>query len=130
MLKTHYFKNGSIIGHKSINLSKKKYWHPLISDLLLGIRYKTAIFNPYSIKKNILRAFYIVSLILKNKGNVLIINTNPEYSSISKNLSLLTLQNKYNLSNTKKSLISKYKNLDTSKITYCSYKSVGGTLTN
>lgn len=130
MLKTHQFKNGSIIGHKSINLSKKKYWHPLISDLLLGIRYKTAIFNPYSIKKNILRAFFIINLVLKNKGNILIINTNPEYSPISKNLSLLTLQNKYNLPNIKNTFITKYKHLDTPNISYCSYKWVGGTLTN
>ena len=50
------FQTGTYIGHKSINLSKKKYWHPLMSDFLLGIRHKIAIFNPYSLQKNILQA--------------------------------------------------------------------------
>ena len=63
------FQNGIPIGHKSINLSKKKYWHPLMSDFLLGIRHKIAIFNSYSLQKNILQAFYMIALVLKNVNN-------------------------------------------------------------
>ena len=121
------FQTGTSVGHKSINLSKKKYWHPLMSDFLLGIRHKIAIFNPYSLQKNILQAFYMIALVLKNNGHILIVNTNPDYSNLARNLSLLTLQRKSNFSN---SVVNKYAHLYTSNISYCSYKWVGGTLTN
>lgn len=123
----HQFKTGTSIGHKSINLSKKKYWHPLMSDFLLGIRHKIAIFNSYILQKNILQAFYMIALVLKNNGHILIINTNPDYSNLARNLSLLTLQKKSNFSN---SVVTKYAHLYTPNISYCCYKWVGGTLTN
>ena len=106
------FKSGTSIGHKSINLAKKKYWHPLMSDFLLGIRHKIAIFNPYSFQKNILQAFYIIALVLKNNGHVLIINTNQDYSNLTRNFSLLTLQNKSN----SKIIDKKFPNISTSNI--------------
>nr|UIO59431.1 ribosomal protein L2 [Chlorella desiccata (nom. nud.)] len=132
------FKNGIPIGHKSINLSKKKYWHPLMSDFLLGIRHKTAIFNAHIIKKSILRAFYMIALVLKNNGHILIINTNQEYSHLARNLSFLTLQKKstiftgshHQVIDGSQSLVNKYHHLYTGNISYCAYKWVGGTLTN
>lgn len=120
------FKSGTLVGHKSINLAKKKYWHPLMSDFLLGIRHKIAIFNPYSLQKNILQAFYVIALVLKNNGHILIINTNQDYSNLTRNLSILTLQNKSN----SETIDKKFPNISTSNISYCSYKWVGGTLTN
>jgi len=122
-----HFKNGIPIGHKSIHLSKKKYWHPLMSNFFLGIRHKTVIFNSHSIKKNILRAFYSIALIFKNNGHVLIINTNQEYSNFARNLSLVTLQKKSKFENP---FSNKYTNLYTTNISFCSYKWIGGTLTN
>ena len=88
------FQTGIPLSHKSIHLSKKKYWHPFVSDYLLGIRHKTAIFNSHIIKKSILQAFYTIALVLKNNGHILIINTNQEYSHLARNLSFLTLQKK------------------------------------
>ncbi len=124
-------KNGIPIGHKSINLSKKKYWHPLMSPFLLGIRNDTAILNTHLIEKCILRAFYVIALIIKKHGNVLIVNTNPDYFKLSKNLSLLTLQNSLSYFNSDSSSIyAKFKHLNTTNISYCSFKWVGGTLTN
>lgn len=123
----HHLEIGTPIGHKSINLAKKKYWHPLMANFFLGIRHKTAIFNSYNLQKSILQAFYMLALVLKNDGHILIINTNPDYSNLARNLSLLTLQQKPNFST---SIIKKYTNLYTSNVSYCSYKWVGGTLTN
>jgi ribosomal protein S2 len=130
-----HFKNGIPIGHKSINLSKKKYWHPLMSNFFLGIRHKTVVFNSHSIKKNILQAFYSIALVLKNNGHILIVNTNHEYSSLARNLSLVTLQNKkkeYSIVNKQYPIpfTNKYTNLYTTNISFCSYKWIGGTLTN
>jgi len=121
------FKNGIPVGHKSINLSKRQYWHPLMAKYLLGIRNKIAIINPYTTKTSMLRAFYAIALLLKSNGHLLIINTNPEYFTLTKNLSLLTLQKQSTFFKKKEY---SYRNLWTSKISYCSYKWVGGTLTN
>ena len=123
------YKNGISIGHKSIKLSKGKFWHPFMTPYLLGIRNKIAIINPSATKKCILRAFFIIALLFKSNGHLLIINTNPEYFVLNKNLSLLTLQPKPSLRK-RSDISSKYKNLGTSKISYCSSKWVGGTLTN
>ena len=145
-------KNGIPIGHKSINLSKRRFWHPLMTPFLLGIRNKIAIINPSATKKCVLRAFFIIALLFKSNGHLLIINTNPEYFILNKNLSLLTLQPepistlKHNVilhetpfhvtfdqkgtKTTSISIYKKYKALRTSKISYCSSKWVGGTLTN
>lgn len=128
--------NGTSIGHKSINLSKRKFWHPLMTPYLLGIRNKIAIINPSATKKCILRAFFIIALLFKSNGHLLIINTNPEYFVLNKNLSLLTLQPRPNFKSHEQekrshsSIYTKYKVLRTSKISYCSSKWVGGTLTN
>ena len=99
--------NGIPIGHKSMNLSKKKYWHPLVADFLLGTRHKTAVFNPFLGKKMVLQAFYVLALIVRNNGHILLVNTNPEYSNFIKNLSS-----------------------SNPNISHCCYKWVGGTLTN
>lgn len=105
------FKTGINLGHKSINLSKNNFWHPLMSHYILGIRNGIAIFNSQQTRKCLLRAFYIIALVLKSKGTLLLVNTNPEFFKICKNLSF---QNK------------KFN----SSISYCCYKWVGGLLTN
>jgi small subunit ribosomal protein S2 len=127
---SQHLKNGTPIGHTSLNLSKKKYWHPLMSEYLLGIRNKTAIFNNTIIKKSLLRAFYVFALILKENGNILVINTNSEYFHLYKNLSMLTLQNGSTYRNSQNYIMQKYQYLNTSNISYCCWKWVGGTLTN
>ena len=83
-------KKGSNIGHRSINLSKSQFWHPLMSQYFLGIRHQISILDIEESQKAILRAFYIVAFLGKHNGHVAIINTNPEFSKISTNFSLLT----------------------------------------
>lgn len=116
-------KKGVNLGHKSLNLSKKKFWHPLMAAYLLGIRNNIALINTQFTKKCLLRAFFIISLILKKKGHILIISTNPEYFFLHKNLSLLTLQEK-------SKTLNQYNTIKTNNISYCYYKWIGGTLTN
>lgn len=120
-------KIGINLGYKSLYLSKTRFWHPLMSDYLLGIRNSVSIINTQQTKKSILKAFYMVALILKKKGHILIINTNPEFSKVCNNLSILTLHNKTNFIY-KNSY--KYNKLKSPYISYCSYKWIGGTLTN
>lgn len=118
-------KTGINLGHRSLSLSKNKFWHPLMSDYLLGIRNGVSIINTQHTRKSFLQAFYMIALILRKKGHIFIINTNPDFYKICKNISILTLQNN-------NSLIydSKFKNLKSPSISYCCYKWVGGTLTN
>jgi ribosomal protein S2 len=74
--------------------------------------------------------FFFITLLFKSNGHLLVINTNPEYFVLNKNLSLLTLQTNPIFFNKSITIYKKYKTLRTSKISYCSFKWVGGTLTN
>lgn len=138
------FNKGINFGHKSIRLAKTQFWHPLMSDYFLGIRQNVSIINTQQTLKCLLRAFHIIAIILRQKGRILIINTNPEFFRLCNNLTNLTLIGKYkslnnnlslnftdgvNLDNLKKNS-SNYKKLKTPLISYISYKWIGGTLTN
>ena len=137
------FNKGINFGHKSIKLAKTNFWHPLMSDYFLGIRQNVSIFSTQQTLKCLLRAFHIMALILKQKGCLLIINTNPEFFRLCNNLTNMTLIGKYKASeeNSVRSFLNKketqlnkktssYKNLKTPLISYVSYKWIGGTLTN
>lgn len=132
------FNKGINFGHKSIPLSKNSYWHPLLSDYFLGIRHNVSVFNTKQTLKCLLRAFHVIALILKQKGRILIINTNPEFWRLCNNLTHITLLGQY-----KSKLIEKdsygvkqgeapknYQNLRTPLLSYVNYKWIGGTLTN
>jgi len=120
---------GMNFGHKSIRLAKTNFWHPLMSDYFLGIRQNISIVNTQQTLKCLLRAFHIIALILKQKGRILIINTNPEFFRLCSNLTTITLIGKYKSLNEKQSKKS-YQRLRTPLISYVSYKWIGGTLTN
>lgn len=105
-------KTGINLGHKSIRLSKSNFWHPLMSNYILGIKNGISIFNTQQTRKSLLRAFFLIALILKKKGHILIINTNPEFFRICKNL------------------ISPTHKQGPSQLSYSGYKWIGGTLTN
>lgn len=137
------FNKGINFGHKSIKLAKTNFWHPLMSDYFLGIRQNVSLFSTQQTLKCLLRAFHIMALILKQKGCLLIINTNPEFFRLCNNLTNMTLIGKYKASeeNSVRSFLNKketqlnkktssYKNLKTPLISYVSYKWIGGTLTN
>ena len=137
------FNKGINFGHKSIKLAKTNFWHPLMSDYFLGIRQNVSIFSTQQTLKCLLRAFHIIALILRQKGRILVINTNPEFFRLCNNLTNMTLIGKYKASeeNSVRSFLNKketqlnkktssYKNLKTPLISYVSYKWIGGTLTN
>lgn len=104
------YKNGVQLGHKSIPLSRARFWHPLMAEYLVGIRYGMGILDTHQTRKSILKAFYVLALILQKKGHVLVVNTNPEFSKIHENFHhfLKTTPN----------------------VSFCFYKWSGGTLTN
>ena len=135
------FNNGINFGHTSIRLAKTPFWHPLMSDYLLGIRQNVSLLNTQQTLKCLLRAFHVIAIILKQKGRLLIINTNPEFFRLCNNFTNLTLIGKYksfsnNVSLDLKAIDDKKKNsfnskkLKTPLVSYVSYKWIGGTLTN
>ena len=112
------------IGHKSLSISKSRSWHPLMTHYLLGIRNNISIINSAQTLKQLLNAYYIIILILKNKGRLLVVNTNPEYFRIFKNISSIQ-KNSVNKKNADIFSI-----LNSSLISYCNNQWIGGTLTN
>ena len=99
--------SGVHLGHKSLKL--KSAWHCSVSTFLLGSRNNSAIFKSKYTLTLFLKAFYILSLIIKSGGDILIVNTNPEFSRL--------------LNHTKK-------NTKSSQIFYSDCDWIGGTLTN
>lgn len=127
------FNKGINFGHKSIKLPKTNYWHPLMSDYFLGVRHNVSILNTQQTLKCLLRAFHIVALILKQKGRILIVNTNPEFFRLCNNLTTITLNGKDQRESAQLSSklpLKNYKELRTPLISYVNYKWIGGTLTN
>lgn len=123
------FNKGIHFGHKSIRLSKTPFWHPLMSDYFLGIRQNVSLLNTQQTLKYVLRAFHIIALILKQKGRLLVINTNPDFFRLCNNLTNLTLKGNTKLLNVPFST-RKSKKLKTPLVSYVSYKWIGGSLTN
>ena len=82
------FKESAHIGHKSLNNSKS--WHPLITNYLLGIRNNISIIDINQTSQYLLNAFYIITLIIRKKGCLLIVNTNPEFFNIFKNITYIS----------------------------------------
>lgn len=115
-ISSNYYKEGTHFGHKSIPLTEIKSWHSSMAQYHLGIRDNITICNVQQTQKCLSRAFYVLTKILENGGNVLIVNTNPEFYKLSIN-----------------SMKFMEKNLPInafSAISYCFYKWIGGTLTN
>ena len=109
-MKLHFVKTKSYLGH---NLGKNisiQGVDSAISAFLLGTRKESCIFNPEITNNYLIRALYILSLIFRTNGHLLIVNTNPEFSKFVKN-------------------IMEYTNKRDS-ISFCNSKWVGGTLTN
>ena len=174
-LSGYALKTGIHVGHKFLRLSKTNFWHPLMAHYFLGIRHGISVLDPVQTQKCLLRAFYVIALLLKTKtvvlkkkennhekkqttssfsgttekshssffkvvkktknrgvknthvlqkGHLLLVNTNPEFSRLCKNLSRLTLHE------SKKIDFSIFQKIDGKRLSYVHYKWVGGTLTN
>ena len=68
------------LGHT--NLKLKKSWHNHLNNFFLGNRNNTTIFDYKFTYIYIAKALHIFTCIFKSKGNILIINTNPELSKV------------------------------------------------
>lgn len=120
-------KKGINFGHKSIQLSRSRYWHPLLSESFLGLRDNISIFNTQQTLKSLLRAFHVLAEIVNQKGRVLIVNTNPEFFRLTQNLTSITLNKR---SSVNQDLQTRYAELQTPLLSFVNYKWIGGTLTN
>jgi small subunit ribosomal protein S2 len=121
---------GINFGHKSVKLAKTSFWHPLMADYFLGIRQNISFLNTQQTLKSLLHAFHIIALIVKQKGRILIINTNPEFFRLCNNLTNITLLGKHKSFTQLEKNYYNYRNLKTPQISYVNYKWIGGTLTN
>ncbi len=133
---------GVHFGHKSIQLAKTNYWHPLLSDYFLGLRHNVSVFRGQQSLKMLLRAFHILALILKQKGRVLIVNTHPNFFRLCTHLAKITSGDLSKFKNLEPSIQTfnysgsgnrssvKHQKLKTPLLSYVNYKWVGGTLTN
>jgi len=109
----HTVHKGFSLGHTCLALSKKSPWHSGLGDFFLGIRNHTAIFQAYRLQKHVLQAFYILALILRRGGHILVVNTHPEYSKCVETV-FSTLKDSE----------------QGNRVSYSSTKWIGGTLTN
>ena len=98
---------GVNLGHKS--LKDRSACNSSVSMFLSGNRNNSAILKTNLMLSYFLRAIHILTLIIKAGGNVLIINTNPEFSILLKHIRKTT---------------------NSSQIFYSDCYWVGGTLTN
>lgn len=109
-MKSNFIKTKTYIGHKIGKNLYREGLHPSQSSFLLGTRKHIAILNIKTTSSLLIKALYVTVLILQTKGNLLIVNTNPDFSKFIKNL----IENQFK----------------THQIYYCNSKWVGGTLTN
>jgi small subunit ribosomal protein S2 len=103
----YVLESGLNLGHKSLKF--KSAWHSSLSKFLLGSRNNSAILKNNLTLIYFIRALYILTLIIKAGGNILIINTNPQFSILLQQMR---------------------KNTNSSQILYSDCYWTGGTLTN
>lgn len=85
--------------------------HPSMMTNIVGFRKKVPIFNSKKTVQGLLCAFLCLIQVLERNGHIVIVNTNPDLSSLVCSFALQTKKFKNNFS-------------------YCNTKWVGGTLTN
>ncbi len=68
------------LGHT--NLKLKKSWHNYLNNFYLGKRNNTIIFDYKCTSIYMAKALHVFTSVFKAKGNILIINTNPELSKL------------------------------------------------
>lgn len=118
------FLMGSHFGHQSLPITSRSAWNPNIATHHLGLRNNIAFLNPVQTQKSLLRAFYVLAGVLKNKGHVVVINTSSDFTKLSNYVSGYSFHNKNNQEQ------NQYLFLDSLSVSSCYYKWVSGTLTN
>lgn len=130
------------LGHKILNFSLQKQCDSYFTKLLLGTRLKVSVIHNEILKKSLLKSFYVLALILRTNGHILIINTTPEFSKFFYYIKQIQKQKTFTSNS---SLHINDKNLEKINtiggnsaafqtnngfISYCNNKWIGGTLTN
>jgi small subunit ribosomal protein S2 len=103
----YYFSSAIHIGHQSLKLQNA--WHFYMSNYILGTRNHNCVINVDQTLDFLIRALYVIALVFRSKGNILIVNNNPDFSFVLKQA-----QNKFT----------------SFKIAYSDNKWIGGLLTN
>ena len=71
------------MGHKSLSFFGNRLWHPEMPKSFLGIRNGVTIINPEVTLKATVEGLYFASLILRNKGRLLLVDSRHEFSPFS-----------------------------------------------
>lgn len=121
-ISTDDFFMGSHFGHQSLPLTSRSSWNSNMATQHLGLRFHVAFLNPIQTQKALLRAFYVLTGVLKKKGHVVVINTTPDFAKLCSYVS------GYSTNSSQKQ--EEFLYLNTTSVSSCYYKWVSGTLTN
>ncbi len=71
-------RGGIHLGHQSLGRDSPRVWSREMSEHLLGVRNTTCLFNTTSTLQHTLKGMYIVTLLLRRGGKILILSNNRE----------------------------------------------------
>lgn len=75
-MKTH-------LGHKPLQSVGTRLWHPTMTASFLGVRHGVTVIDPSVTLKATVEGLYFASLILRNKGRLLLVDSRREFSPLS-----------------------------------------------
>lgn len=75
-MKTH-------LGHKPLNSIGTRLWYPTMAASFLGVRDGVTVIDPSVTLKATVEGLYFASLILRNKGRLLLVDSRHEFSPLS-----------------------------------------------
>lgn len=77
-----YLSSAIHIGHKSLKL--RNAWHVSMANSILGTRNNSCILTVDRTLSFLIRALYVLALVLRSNGDILIVNNNSDFSSVLK----------------------------------------------
>lgn len=93
---------GTHWGHKSLRNSWKRLSYPEMSSAFLGSRKGVQIIDPAKTLQATVRGLYFATLVLKNKGRILIADTREEFSPVNYTFSSKSVNTPISLAGTGK----------------------------
>lgn len=111
IIKNNILKNKSFLGHKIEKNLGMRGVHPSMAYYLAGARKNISVIEITFSIKYLVKTLYILFSIIRKKGHILVINTNPNFSNLINTFALKTANLRDSFS-------------------FCNSKWVGGTLTN